>query len=187
MGMSVVVRPYRDTDRDDVLAIFDANRADYFGAGDRDWLIETLDEPDGPAFVVAVDERAAAFGGYEVWEHYNKALLYWGMATPAWHGCGLGRLLLLARLHHVAVHARPVTRYVTVDTSPRVAPFFLRCGFEQTAVWPEGYRSGMTMHELRFDLAKVSAEALAARRDDALSKVALILSSSGREDRGPWT
>lgn len=109
------------------------------------------------------------------------------MAAPAWHGCGLGRLLLLARLHHVAVHARPVTRYVTVDTSPRVAPFFLRCGFEQTAVWPEGYRSGMTMHELRFDLAKVSAEALAARRDDALSKVALLLSSSGREDRGPWT
>ncbi|GAA3264394.1 hypothetical protein GCM10020258_30800 [Sphingomonas yabuuchiae] len=186
MGMrDVVVRPYAETDRDDVLTIFDANRADYFGAGDRDWLIETLDEPDGPAFVVAIDGRAVAFGGYEVWEHYNKALLYWGMAAPARHGGGLGRLLLLARLHHVAVHARPVTRYVTVDTSPRVAPFFLRCGFEQTAVWPEGYRSGMTMHELRFDLAKVSADELAARRDDALATVVRTLSSPDREGGRP--
>ena len=170
MGVSdVAVRSYAESDRADVLAIFDANRADYFGAGDRDWLIETLDEPDGPAFVVAIDGRAAAFGGYEVWDHYNKALLYWGMAAPRYHGCGLGRLLLLARLLHVTTHAVPATRYVTVDTSPQVAPFFLRCGFEQTAVWSEGYRSGMTMHELRFDLAGVTVDDLIARRDAALA------------------
>lgn len=178
MGMNeVAVRPYAEADRDDVLAIFDANRADYFGAGDRDWLIETLDEPDGPAFVVTIDGRAAAFGGYEVWEHYNKALLYWGMAAPRYHGCGLGRLLLIARLLHVATHAVPATRYVTVDTSPQVAPFFLCCGFEQTAVWPEGYRSGMTMHELRFDLAKVSVEELAQRLDDTRAAICKKLSS----------
>lgn len=175
----ITVRPYHEADRTDVLAIFDGNLSDYFGAGDREWLIETLDAPDGPAFVVTIGGRAAAFGGYEVWEHYNKALLYWGMAAQAYHGCGLGRLLLFERLHHVARHARPVTRYVTVDTSPRVAPFFLRCGFEQTAVWPEGYRSGMTMHELRFDLAKVSAERLASRCDDALAAVRARLSSAG--------
>lgn len=174
------VRPYAEADRGGVLAIFDSNLPEYFGAGDREWLGETLDEPDGPGFVVTVDGEVAAFGGYELWEHYNKALLYWGMAAPAYHGCGLGRLLLLARLHHVAVHARPATRYVTVDTSPRVAPFFLRCGFEQTAVWPEGYRSGMTMHELRFDLAKVSADELATRCDDALAAVVRILSSTQR-------
>ena len=166
-----IVRPYSPEDRADVLAIFDDNRSDYFGAGDREWLEETLDEPDGPAFVVAVDGHAAAFGGYEIWEHYNKALLYWGMAAPEYHGCGLGRLLLLARLLHVATDAEPATRYVTVDTSPQVAPFFVRCGFEQTAVWPEGYRSGMTMHELRFDLAKVAVDELAKRRDDALAAV----------------
>ncbi|WP_322963962.1 GNAT family N-acetyltransferase [Sphingomonas fuzhouensis] len=167
----ITVRPYDDADRDAVLAIFDSNLPDYFGAGDREWLVETLDEPDGPAFVVAIDGQAAAFGGYEIWEHYNKALLFWGMAARRYHGSGLGRLLLFERLRHVAVHARPVTRYVTVDTSPQVAPFFLRCGFEQTAVWPEGYRSGMTMHELRFDLAQRSVEELTRRRDEALAAV----------------
>ncbi|WP_343525395.1 GNAT family N-acetyltransferase [Sphingomonas sp.] len=167
----IAIRPYEPTDRAGVLAIFDGNLPDYFGAGDREWLEETLDAPDGPAFVVTADAVPVAFGGYEVWDHYNKALLYWGMAARAWHGRGLGRLLLHERLLHVARAARPATRYVTVDTSPMVAPFFRRWGFEETAIWPEGYRSGMTMHELRFDLARVSTDELVARRDQALAAI----------------
>ncbi|WP_288937617.1 hypothetical protein [uncultured Sphingomonas sp.] len=68
----MAVRPYRPDDRAAVLAIFDGNAAHYFGAGDRGWLAETLDEPDGPAFVVTVGAQVAAFGGYEIWDHYNN-------------------------------------------------------------------------------------------------------------------
>lgn len=161
----IAVRDFTQADRPAVLAIFDSNLPEYFGAGDRAWLEETLDEPDGPALIVTVDGVVAAFGGYEVWEHYNKALLYWGMAGRQYHRCGLGGLLVFERLLHVTRHATPATRYVTVDTSPLVAPFFERCGFEQTAVWPEGYRSGMTMHELRFDLARTALPDLINRRD----------------------
>lgn len=164
----VSVRDYVQTDRSAVLAIFDSNLPEYFGVGDREWIEETLDEPDGPALIVTVDGVAAAFGGYEVWEHYNKALLYWGMAARRYHRCGLGRLLVLERLIHLVRHAKPAPRYVTVDTSPLVAPFFERCGFVQTAVWPEGYRSGMTMHDLRFDLADMTLADLIVRRDEAL-------------------
>ena len=167
----VGVRAYDAADRAAVLAIFDSNLPEYFGAGDLGWLEETLDAPDGPAFVVTVDGAAAAFGGYEIWDHYNKALLYWGMAGRAFHRCGLGRLLLFERLIHVARHADPPTRYVTVDTSPLVAPFFRRCGFALTAVWPEGYRSRMEMHELHFDLAATTIAALTTERDAALTKV----------------
>lgn len=165
----VAVRRYTAADRAEVLAIFDSNLPEYFGAGDRAWLEETLDEPDGPAFVVTVDGDPAAFGGYELWDHYNKALLYWGMAGRAWHGAGLGRLLLFARLFDIACHAAPPTRYVTVDTSDLVAPFFHRHGFAITRVWPEGYRSGMTMHELHYDLATTTPAALAEERDAALA------------------
>lgn len=171
----VAVRPYEAADRAAVLAIFDTNLPEYFGAGDRGWLEETLDEPDGPAFVVTVDGAAAAFGGYELWEHYNKALLFWGMAARRYHRCGLGQLLLFERLLHVARFAEPATRYVTVDTSPLVVAFFEHCGFEQTAIWPEGYRSGMTMHELRFDLAQTALPDLIARRDAAFDRATRLL------------
>ena len=165
----IAVRAYDAADRAAVLAIFDSNRPDYFAASDRDWLVETLDDPDGPAFVVTVDAAPAAFGGYELWEHYDKALLFWGMAARRHHGLGLGKLLLVERMLHVATAADPPTRYVTVDTSPMISPFFERAGFALTSVWPGGYRSGMTMHELRFDLAATTPAALRTRRDEALA------------------
>ncbi len=169
----ILTRRYEEKDRAAVLAIFDSNLPEYFGAGDREWLEETLDEPDGPAFVVDVDGVPGAFGGYEIWEHYDKALLYWGMVARTYHGSGLGKLLLFERLLHVATAAEPPTRYVTVDTSPQVSPFFQHCGFELTSVWPSGYRSGMDMHELRFDLTGDLIPTLSQRRDRALTSVRL--------------
>ena len=166
----ILTRRYDAEDRAAVLAIFDSNLPDYFGAGDREWLEETLDDPDGPAFVVDVDGIPGAFGGYEIWEHYDKALLFWGMVARAHHGSGIGKLLLFERLLHVATSAEPATRYVTVDTSPQVSPFFQHCGFELTSVWPGGYRSGMEMHELRFDLAATSPADLTVARDAALAR-----------------
>lgn len=171
MDMNIAVRRYADDDRTAVLAIFDTNLPDYFAASDRTWLEQTLDDPDGPAFLVTIDGVPAAFGGYELWDDYNKALLFWGMAARRHHRIGLGKLLLFERLLHIATLADPPTRYVTVDTSPMVSPFFEHCGFELTSVWPGGYRSGMTMHELRYDLAATTADALRARRDDAFAAV----------------
>lgn len=174
----ITLRDYEDANRDAVLGIFDSNLPEYFGPGERTWLEESLDDLDGPAILLLIDGRPAAFGGFEVWENYNKALLCWGMAHRERHGAGLGRLLLFERLLRVARMDDPVTRYVTVDTSPLVAPFFLHCGFERTSTWPEGYRSGMEMHELRFDLTQTTRDRIEADRDAAL------LAAEGRLSRG---
>ena len=171
MAPSLILRPYTEADRAAVLALFDANVPTFFGADERGWLEDSLDDLDGPAFLVTVDGSAAAFGGYEIWDYYDKALLFWGMAHPSLHGRGLGRWLLAARLAMIAEET-PSTRWVTVDTSPKVAPFFLSQGFETASVWPHGYRAGGEMHVLRFDLASTTAEAL-ERRSDAAFQVAL--------------
>ncbi len=158
----LALRPYTEADRAGVMAIFDANVPAFFGADERGWLEDSLDDLDGPAFLVELDGAAIAFGGYEVWEYYDKALLTWGMAHPRTHGLGVGRWLLLARLAMIA-RETPATSWVSVDTSPRVAPFFLHHGFEIASVWPHGYRAGGTMHVLRFDLAAANAADLDAR------------------------
>jgi hypothetical protein len=164
---ALTVLPYRGDHREAALGIFDSNLPEYFGPGERAWFEESLDDLDGPAVVLAIDDVPVAFGGWEVWDHYDKALLCWGMVHRAHHALSLGRLLLFERVLGIA-RGSPPTRYVTVDTSPLVAPFFVHCGFEQTSVWPAGYRSGMDMHELRLDLATTDAAALEVVRDAAL-------------------
>lgn len=166
----IAIRPYAEADGDAALGIFDSNLPEYFGAGEREWFADSLDELDGPAFLVTVDGRAAAFGGYEIWDYYDKALLVWGMADRSHHKSGLGRLLLFERLLRIARETDPRTRYVTVDTSPLVSPFFRHCGFELSSVWPGGYRSGLDMHELRFDLTTTTEAALVAARDAAWAR-----------------
>ena len=164
-----MLRPYADADRAAVLAVFDANVPGYFSPDERPWLEDSLDELDGPAFVAVLDSAVVAFGGYEIWEYYNKALLVWGMAHPRVQGTGVGRWLLLARMAMIA-REPPATSWATVDTSPRVAPFFLRHGFETAGVWPHGYRAGGTMHVLRFDLSATTPGALDARAAAAYAR-----------------
>ena len=159
---TLALRPYLGSDRSAVLALFDANVPAYFKPDERAWLEESLDDLEGPAFVITVDAVTAAFGGYEIWDYYDKALLCWGMADPRFQGRGLGRWLLAARLALIA-EATPPTRWVTVDTSPKVAPFFLGQGFETASVWPHGYRAGGEMHVLRYDLSATTAGALRLR------------------------
>ncbi len=171
MTPGVATRPYAEADRAAVLAIFESNLPEYFSLSDHDWLEKTLDEPDGPSFLVTLNGTPAAFGGYELWDDYNKALLFWGMVARDYHGAGLGKLLLFERLLHIATAARPPTRYVTVDTSPMISPFFEHCGFELTSVWPEGYRSGATMHELRYDLSATTPAVLRTVREASFADV----------------
>jgi hypothetical protein len=51
---------------------------------------------------------------------------------------------------------------VTVDTHPHTAGFFRRCGFEEIARWPGGYRSGRDRVDLRFELTDEAVEKLRA-------------------------
>jgi GNAT superfamily N-acetyltransferase len=84
-----------------------------------------------------------------------------GLVRADRHGTGIGRLLLNYRLLHMAGRKlRP--RYVTVDTHPHTAGFFRRCGFEEIARWPGGYRSGRDRVDLRFELTDEALEKLRA-------------------------
>ncbi len=90
MAPSLVLRPYAEVDRAAVLALFDANVPSYFAADERGWLEDSLDDLDGPPFVVTIDGEAAAFGGYEIWGllRQGAAVLEHGAPELPWPGSG---------------------------------------------------------------------------------------------------
>jgi GNAT superfamily N-acetyltransferase len=150
--MKISIRRYRATDRKTVLAAFRTNVPDHFPASEEAWLRACLDAPDGPLFVVVRDGEVVGFGGYELSDFYDLGTLVFGLVRADCHGTGIGRALLAYRLLHMAGRkARP--RYVTVDTHPHTAGFFVRCGFVEIARWPGGYRSGRDRVDLRFALS----------------------------------
>ena len=159
--MTMKIRRYRPGDRKAVLAAFRSNVPVYFPASEESWLRACLDEPDGPFFVAVDDGELVAFGGYELSPFYHLGTLVFGLVRADRHGTGIGRKLLHYRLRHMAARKlRP--RYVTVDTHPHTAGFFLQCGFTEIARWPGGYRSGLDRVDLRFELSDAALALLPA-------------------------
>lgn len=145
------IRAYEAADRSAAIDCFRSNVPAFFSATDEAWFASALDEPDGPCFVVVADGQVVGFGGYEVSEFYNSAVLVFGQIHAQWHGTGLGHLLLQHRIDHLK--ARPDrTKYLVVDTTLKVAPFFVKHGFEIVSHWREGYRDGADRVDLRYVL-----------------------------------
>ena len=149
---TAIVREYTSQDRNAALQCFQSNIPSFFHEFELAWFTSCLDEPDGPCFVVVRGGEIVGFGGYEVSEFYNSAVLVFGHIHADWHGKGLGVLLLEFRISHLRANAQP-TRYLVVDTIPKVAPFYVKQGFEIAAHWPQGYRNGTDRVDLRFILS----------------------------------
>ena len=145
---SAIVREHTSQDKDAALQCFRSNVPRFFSETDEAWFTSCLDEPDGPCFVVCYGGEVVGFGGYEVSEFYNSAVLVFGQIHADWHGKGLGALLLAHRIIHLKAHAQP-TRYLVVDTTLKVAPFYVKHGFEIVAHWKQGYRDGADRVDLR--------------------------------------
>ncbi|MGV8805799.1 MAG: GNAT family N-acetyltransferase [Polaromonas sp.] len=149
---NILIRDYLPSDKDAAMQCFRSNVPKFFSASDESWFESALDEPDGPSFVmVHPEEGVIGFGGYEVSSTYNSAVLVFGQIHANWHGKGLGKKLLEHRIAHLKANAQP-TRYLVVDTILKVAPFYVKHGFEIVAHWKEGFRDGADRIDLRLVL-----------------------------------
>jgi ribosomal protein S18 acetylase RimI-like enzyme len=155
----IEVREYRPSDCAGVVEVFRSNVPMHFAASEEPFLERTLHSPDGPLFVVTDSNQIVGFGGYETSDFYNRSTLVWGMVHSAWHHQGLGRKLLVHRLLHMAA-APDRPRYAAVDTTPHIAGFYVKSGFEVLASWPSGYRSGFDCVDLRLELTEDALAAL---------------------------
>jgi predicted metal-dependent HD superfamily phosphohydrolase/GNAT superfamily N-acetyltransferase len=145
---TIEIRPYEVADREAALQCFRSNVPAFFSAEDEAWFASALDEPDGPSFVVVAGGQVVGFGGYEVSDSYNHAVLVFGQIHADWHSQGLGSRLLQHRIEHLKRHGPP-TKYLIVDTTLKVAPFYVQHGFEIVSHWREGFRDGADKVDLR--------------------------------------
>jgi len=145
------VRPYVAADREACLAVFDSNVPDFFRAGERVEFEKFLDTPKCAYFVMDLDDGIAGCGGYYVTEEKIVARMVWGMVRRELHRKGLGRFLLLYRLHEVG--AAGTVQLVQLDTSQKAAPFFASQGFKLTNVIKDGYGAGLDRVRMTMKLA----------------------------------
>ncbi|MEV7431923.1 mycothiol synthase [Nocardioides sp. NPDC092400] len=135
----VTVRGYLPTDAEDVVRVNAAAFAAHpeQGAMDAANLAERMAEPwfDPAGLLVAVDGATGELLGFHWTKQHSPALgeVYVVGISPAAQGRGLGKLLTLAGLHHLAGKGvDEVLLYVESDNAPAVAVYG-GLGFEHAA------------------------------------------------------
>jgi len=157
--------PYRFSDRDALLAIFDANTPRFFAPSERGSFEEFLTHPLGD-FRVLRDEVGAIIGcgGVQV-ANDGTASLVWGMIAPPQQGTGYGWWMALDRLSWIAT--MPNAKRVALDTSQETAGFYAKLGFRTLSIRPDGYGPGLHRHDMALEVDAAFRKRFGARRDSA--------------------
>ncbi len=130
----VTIRSYRDADAAAIVAVNAAAFADHpeQGAMDADNLARRMAEPwFDPAGLLVAEDESGVLGFHWTKQHDARhGEVYVVGVAPQAQGRGLGRLLTLAGLHHLAgLGLDEVLLYVESDNAPAVA-VYSRLGFE---------------------------------------------------------
>lgn len=138
--MSIAFRPFKGSDKEACLALFDGNVPRYFDGTERAGFADFLDQPNRYYFVIEQDGQVCGCGGFSE-EAPGKARFTWGMVDNARHGAGLGRMLAEYRLR--AIEEAGEFEKVELFTTPQIAPFFAKFGFEVVGVEEDGFAPNM--------------------------------------------
>lgn len=138
--MSASFRPFKGSDKEACLALFDSNVPRYFDATERAMFADFLDQPHRYYFAIEQDGQVCGCGGFTE-ESPGKARFTWGMVDNSRHGAGLGRMLAEYRLR--AIEEAGEFEEVELFTTPQIAPFFAKFGFEVVGVEEDGIAPNM--------------------------------------------
>lgn len=172
MAAPLRIRPYRPSDREACLALFDGNVPGSFTPEERPMFAGFIDAPPGPYLVVEeASGRVVACGGLAPREP-SAAVLCWGMVDAERQKEGIGRVLLRVRLARACV--MPGVTHVEMNTSNETEAFFLREGLRTVRVRENYFRPGLHRHDMVCELGPAVREALRA-------KLAALLAEEGHD------
>ncbi len=136
----VAFRPYCPADREQCLALFDANCPAFFAANERvDFEAYLHGMPSGYSLCVRNDSVVGAFG-VAAGNEAGRSRLNWIMLDPSCHGQGLGSTIMTKVLKMAAEAGSSV---IDIAASQYSADFFAHFGASETQRTKNGWGPGM--------------------------------------------
>ncbi len=121
----ILIRPYKETDRVDLLDIFKRNTPDHFDVDEESDFNTYLNQNPQTYFTLLNENRIA--GGIGYLKSGNQGQLTWLLFHPEYQGLGLGSLAVKHCMDLLAEDHR--LDKVIITTSQRTYQFFERFGF----------------------------------------------------------
>ena len=139
MTSSTSFRPYSSADKEDCLAIFDANCPSFFAQNERPDYEGFLDATPEGYEVCEVDRHVVAAFGL-IPGDADEDRLVWIMLDPGSQGAGIGSSIMK---RVISQSTESGSRLIGIAASHKSAPFFAKFGAKATVHTKDGWGPGM--------------------------------------------
>ena len=145
----MIIRRYKPSDIEAVVAIFRSNIGKYFVEAEEKELREFLEAFSDDYFVIEIIDEIVAAGGIAINEDETISLC-WGMVRTDLIGTGLGKKLTLFRMEKG--REKWGDRPFVTSTSHHTEGFYKKLGFETVEHTPDGFGPGIDICKMRKDI-----------------------------------
>jgi len=145
----MIIRRYKPSDIEAVVAIFRSNIGKYFVEAEEKELREFLEAFSDDYFVIEIIDEVVAAGGIALNED-DTISLCWGMVRTDLIGTGLGKKLTLFRMEKG--REKWGDRPFVTSTSHHTEGFYKKLGFETVEHTPDGFGPGIDICKMRLAL-----------------------------------
>jgi ribosomal protein S18 acetylase RimI-like enzyme len=141
-----MIRPYKPTDKESLLKIFNFNVPEFFDKKELNDFKEYLQQNAATYLTVEVDNTIVGGTGYYVNEHDRSGRITWIFFDPTYSGQGLGKHAVEHCLKILGNDKR-VEKFI-VTTSQHAYKFFEKFGYRVHRIEKNHWGKGLDLYEM---------------------------------------
>jgi|SRR5690554_1463478 ribosomal-protein-alanine N-acetyltransferase len=141
MKYKVLIREYKDSDKDEVVNLLRLNTPTYFKVEEEKDLVYYLENEIEKYYVMEEGHQIIGCGGINLEDDKTRGIISWGIMHPKFQKKRLGTLLLKYRIS--VLNSINTVNKITVRTTQLTYEFYQKMGFRLIEVkkdyWAEGF------------------------------------------------
>lgn len=148
MKDELIIREYKDSDREAVLSLLRLNTPRYFSEEEESDLVYYLENEIEYYFVLELNRQIVGSGGVNFSEDKTRGKISWDIMHPDFQGKSLGSALLNYRIGMLKESEQ--VRQITVRTSQLVYRFYEKHGFRLTEIVEDYWAKGFHLYHMEY-------------------------------------
>lgn len=148
MNNEIIIREYKNSDKEAVLNLLKLNTPKYFSSEEESDLVYYLENEIEYYFVLEFNKKIVGSGGFNFSGDKTTGKISWDILHPDFQGKSLGSTLLNYRIERLKKFKE--VQQITVRTSQLVYQFYEKLGFKLIEIVEDYWAKGFHLYKMEY-------------------------------------